>query len=372
MNKQRIKVIQLIEWFERGGGIEQITGEIVCGINPDRFDVEIWCVARPGSLVEVYRQKGFKVRVLNIRTYHNIFNIMKLVRLFREVKPDIIHSHMYFAATIGRVAGKWAGVPCMINHVHSTYWHYSKFNLWIERFLSRWTRKIVCVSEIVRDFVVNYERIDSSKTMIVHNGIGKEDEHFDKRLFKESLQIPSNHSVIICVASLLHNKGHHILLESLSILKSRHVPFTCLIVGGGPEEQKLKDRAQKLGLVEEVLFLGTRHDVSKLLSIADVFVLVSLEREGLPVSILEAMAYGVCVVASQVGGIVEILKNGQNGILIPPYDPDVLAHYLVELINDPQHRERLVKAALQTYQEEFSREKMVDRLENLYEECLRS
>lgn len=371
MNKP-IKVIHLLEWFELGGGIEKITGEIACSLNKDKFSVEIWCIDRGGKLVDVYRNKGVTVRVLNIYSYHNPLGILKLARLFKEVKPDIIHAHIYFASTIGRLAGKIANIKVMINHVHSTYWHYSPINLWVERFLSRWTDKIICVSGIVQDFVVRNEGIDEAKTVVVHNGVARQPVNADLVALKASLKIPKENTVIICVASLFENKGHRIIFEALSILAKLNPNISCLIVGDGPLEKNLKSLSKKLNLDSVISFLGLRTDIPELLSISDIFVLSSLEREGLPVSIIEAMAYGNCVIATQVGGVSEIIKNNVNGLLIPPYDPDVLAHAIKTMINKKDERFRLGLGAKQTFDQQFNVEHMVHNIEAIYAQCLAS
>ena len=121
--------------------MEKITAEIACGLDRDKYDVEVWCVHRGGKFVEIVQQKKIPVRVLNIASYYNPLNILKLARAFRAAKPDIVHTHVYFASTIGRIAAKIAGVPICINHVHSTYWHYTPQNLFIERLLSQVTYK---------------------------------------------------------------------------------------------------------------------------------------------------------------------------------------------------------------------------------------
>ena len=364
MNKptRKYKVLHLLEWFELGGGLEMIAGEIATGLNKDVFDAQIWCLCRGGKLVEEFRQKGIKVRILNITSYHNPLNIIKLVQLFKEAKPDIVHTHVYFASTIGRIAAKLAGVKVCINHVHSSYWHYTKLNILMERLLSLWTSKIICVSEHVRTFVVEYEKINADRVVIIRNGISRKDvckppDH-------------SDHFVITIVASLFANKGHMILLDAIALLRGRYPQIKCWIVGEGEMGTELKQYAKDLGIDQDVVFWGVRWDVPQLLLASQLFVLTSIFREGLPISILEAMAYGVPVVASSVGGIPEIIKDGINGCLVLPQDAQQLADCIEELIKDPDKCMRLALAGKKTFEEDFEAKKMVAQIEDVYRKAL--
>ncbi|MBF0571573.1 MAG: glycosyltransferase family 4 protein [Candidatus Omnitrophica bacterium] len=360
--KSKYKVLHLLEWWDLGGGLETVTKEIVCGLNKDKCDVEVWCLHRGGPMAEEIRQKGIPVRILNISTYHNPFNILKLAQLFKLAKPDIIHSHVYFASTIGRLAAKIAGIKICVNHVHSSYWHYSQLNLIIERILSFFTYKIICVSQSVQEFVIDHERIDPAKAVVIYNGISRRNIQTVPRV--------GNDFVITVVASLLANKGHGVLLEAISSLKDKHPHIKCWVVGEGEMEAQLKEHAKELGIEKHTTFLGVRRDIPEILSASHLFVLPSLLREGLPVSILEAMAYGVAVVASSVGGIPEVIEDGKNGCLVPPHDPQRLADCIDGLICNPERCHHLALAGKQTFEERFEAKIMVNKIEDLYEESM--
>lgn len=368
---QRIKVFQLLEWFELGGGLEKIAGEIAVGLNQERFISEIWCIDRGGKLVEMYRKKGVPVRVLNISSYFNPFNILKLAKLFKQEKPDIIHTHVYFAATIGRIAAKLAGVKVIMHHVHSTYWHYSSINVLMERFLSHFTDKIICVSQAVRNFVVLNEKINPNKIEVIYNGISRKEVATDRDSFRLALGVQKDDVVITVVASLLHNKGHKVLLEAMAGLKDKYPFLKCWIVGEGPMEKELRDMVSQWSLEKQVTFLGVRADVPEILSTSDIFVLPSLLREGQPLSVLEAMAYGVPVIASRIGGVPEIIRDQENGILVPAQEPQLLADQIEVLILDPGRRKQLGEAGRKTFVENFDANIMIKKMEELYTESFR-
>lgn len=367
---KKYKVIHLLEWFDISGGLERVTLEIACGLDKDKYDVEIWCVDRGGKLVEVAQQKKIPVRILNIASYYNPLNILKLAMAFRKAKPDIIHTHVYFAATIARIAATIAGVPVCINHVHSTYWQYTSQNLFIERLLSRVTKKIICVSNNVRDFVINHEKIDPSKVEVIYNGISsvnilsRQDE-------RQAFKAAEGEVIITSVASLFENKGHKVLLKALSLLPDQCKNFKCWMVGEGPMEKELKELTQQLDLASQVVFWGVREDVGRFLSASDIFILASIHREGMPISVLEAMSVQVPVIASKVGGLPEIIDDQKNGLLVPPDDPACLARAIEGLILSSDLRRQYAKEASIKFEGYFCAKLMVERIENLYQECLR-
>ena len=148
------------------------------------------------------------------------------------------------------------------------------------------------------------------------------------------------------MASLFANKGHKVLLKALSTISDQGKDFKCWIVGEGPMEKELKELTQRLNLGSKVSFWGVREDVGRFLSASDIFVLASLQREGLPVSILEAWAYQVPVIASKVGGVPEIIEDQINGLLIAPDDPLALATAIDRLIMDQPKRLQYAQAGI--------------------------
>ncbi len=358
---RKYKVIHLVEHCDLAGGLETVVCEIVLGLDKEKFDVQLWCLARGGYLAEEVRKNGVTVRVLGIRTYHNPLNIFKLARLFKEAKPDILHSHIYFASTLGRIAAFLAGVKICLVHVHSSYWHYSKRNVFIERLLSLMTSKIICVSKSVQSFVVGHEKIDAPKTVVVYNGISR----------RQVAKPPVAEGIILTVVAFLtERKGHKYLFEAIALLKDKHPSIKCWIVGDGQMASQLHELAKQLAIADKMVFWGARSDVPEILSASQLFVLPSIAMEGLPVSIIEAMAYGVAVVASRMGGIVEIIEDGHNGCLVAPHDSQQLADTIDRLIRDPEKRRLMALAAGKTFEQKFSARAMIAQIEEIYTQCV--
>ena len=130
MNK--LSVIHLVEDLKTGGA-ERVIADTAEGLDRKKFRAQVWCVARGGEIADELRGKGVEVRILGIRSYHNPLNILRLSSFLKKEKPDIVHTHGYFASVIGRLAAKKAGLPIISTHVHSTYWEYKKRHLLLER-----------------------------------------------------------------------------------------------------------------------------------------------------------------------------------------------------------------------------------------------
>jgi glycosyltransferase involved in cell wall biosynthesis len=177
--------------------------------------------------------------------------------------------------------------------------------------------------------------------------------------------------VVIVVARLLLEKGHRYFLEALGRVRTRFPQVSGLLVGAGPEELELRSRAAQLGLGERVRFLGERRDVPELLAASDVFVLPSSIREGLSISLLEAMAAERPVVVTDIGGNREVVQNEQTGLVVPPADGEALAQALVRLLTDRRLARILAGAARSRLDAEFGVRRMVEETEALYEKLSR-
>ncbi len=362
---QRIKVVHLIESLDIGG-IEKLIETIAVGIDKSRYNVSVWGISCGGRIADRLRKAGVEVRILGIDTYYNPGNFFKLASMFHNDRIDIIHTHTYFSNTIGRIAAKIAGVKGIVTHVHSTYWEYSWRNLFVERFLSTLTDVIICCSNAVKDFVVNHEGVNEQKVVTIYNGVNKAERGGKCTRIAQELGIRDSDIVIITIGSLYPNKGHDILLEALARDECRQAEVKCLIVGNGPMKDNLKYLVDDLGIESNVIFAGLREDIGDLLSVSDIFVLPSLKREGLGSAILEAMSAGLPVVASNIGGIPEVVIDTETGYLFNPGDVNELAAIIAALISDRDKRCELGSAGMELYNKRFRADIMISKIEQIY------
>ena len=368
MNK-RI-VVHLVETL-RIGGLERVVATIATGLSNDEYQVQVWCAVSGGSIADDLRAKGIEVKILGIPSYYNPLSFFRLARMLRSTKPDIIHTHTYFTNTLGRIAAKLAGVPVILTHVHSAYHGYSKRNIFIEKTLSLVTDRIICCSKAVQEFVISHEHINGTKVVTIFNGTQAPLKNVNRTETRRKLRVGPSDFAMVTVGSLFPHKGHRYLIEALSKINNDDVSIKYLIVGDGPLRNILEDQARVLGLDRIVCFLGERKDIGEILFSADIFALPSCEREGLPMSILEAMAYGKPVIATAIGGIPEAVDNGVTGLLVPPGDSAALAEALGVLLHDNSKRENLGREGAGRFALKFSAEKFLNEIDSLYDECLK-
>jgi glycosyltransferase involved in cell wall biosynthesis len=368
---RRVRIVHLVEDL-KVGGLERIVELLACKLDKGKYDIQVWCAVRGGPAVDRLVGAGIEVRVLHIHCYHKMQNIFKLAKLFNEVRPDIIHSHTYYVNTLGRLAAKLVGIPILITHIHNVYSrHYTGRNILIERFLSRFTNKIICCSDAVRDFAVQVEKIKEDRLVTIYNGIdlAEVDASGDIDGLRRFMSIHAGTRVIITVASLTEKKGHCYLLEAINLMMKQHENVTSLIVGDGPLRAELEKRARELHIESSVNFCGIRNDIPDLLRMADVFVLPSL-KEGLPLCVLEAMACALPVVATDVGGTHEALQNGINGLLVPARNPKALSEAIISLFDNPERLREMGERGYAIYCERFKADVMISLTEALYDDLI--
>ena len=367
---KRIKVLHLVEDLKIGG-LERVIESIVTGLDKDRYDAEVWCLVRGGQIADELIDMEVSVKILGMKSYYNPLRVAALSQLMRKEKIEILHTHGYFASTFGRLAAILARVPIIITHVHSTYYGYSKRNLLIERFLSFFTDKIVCVSMAVQKFVLEVEGINEKKTLVIYNGV--EDlgvREAKSEVSRKSFGISDSDIVVITVASLTPHKGHSVLIDAMHILSQEYQSLRFLIVGDGPLRNDLAEYVKRLGLSQNIIFTGLRKDIYSLLRLSDIFVLPSLEREGLGIAMIEAMACGLPVIGTRLGGIPELIEENVNGFLVTPGNPEELAVAVEKLISDKTARERMGRMGRRIFEKKFTVTKMTESIESLYDELI--
>jgi len=366
--KEKIKVLQIVEDL-KVGGLERVIASIVSGINNNDFESAIWCLSNGGSIAEELIAKGFKVRVLRLTSYHQPANIIRLACMMRRERFHVIHTHGYFAGTFGRLGAILGGIPVIFTHVHSTYYAYTKRHKLVEKILSRFTEKVICVSRAVQDFVVNQEGISDSKTCVIYNGseVSPEFVNFETDSSSKVISNLDRHNVvIIIVASLTENKGHRILLEAIKQFDKEGDNVQLMIVGDGPLRMKLVEYVHELGISGRVIFTGQRKNVGPFLKASHIFVLPSIHREGLSIAVIEAMAAGLPVVGTSVGGLPEVIANQFNGFIVKPSDSYELYRALKQLVDDRFLREQMGLLGRKFYEEKFTPAIMNRQLEKLY------
>jgi glycosyltransferase involved in cell wall biosynthesis len=282
---------------------------------------------------------------------------MRTLRFFLRERPNIVHAHnstsLHYAA-IGKVVSR---APLVVTIHGETHWRLgSALEWWLA------TSVIAVSGAAMRTFRFPCA---ADKFTVIHNGIAPVAEGTNRERSRSSLDV-GDMFVGAMVARIDGRKGHATLLKSLRILRDENVRLLLLVVGDGSLRSELERQAKELSLdSDSVRFLGSRSDVNVILSAADFFVLPS-DTEGLPLSVLEAMAHGLPVVASRVGGIPELISDEDQGLLVPPQDPLALAAAIRRLAGDRGLRQKLGTAGRARATNEFSLSTTVRNYEQLY------
>jgi glycosyltransferase involved in cell wall biosynthesis len=304
-----------------------------------------------------------------------------LFRHIRKIQPQIVHTHTSKAGLLGRLAAWLARVPIVIHtpHGHVFYGHFarslSRIFLQMEKLLSRITHHQIALTPAECNDYLSLRVSHPSNTSVIHSGVDL--EQFSKEAKqgsrkREELGISADSLVIGYVGWLIPIKGVTHLVSAMSKVAEQYPKSILVLVGKGDEkgweEIKLKEMVDSLGLADKILFWGWRPDVAEVMGCFDVFVLPSL-NEGMGRVLVEAMAAGLPIVASQVGGIPDLVKDGQNGLLVPAEDASALAKAISDLLSDKERRNRMGEAGKKMCLP-YSAEAMMEQIDDLYKDLL--
>jgi glycosyltransferase involved in cell wall biosynthesis len=311
------------------------------------------------------RRLGFERRTFTLRRALDPACLYRLVRLLRELKVDAVHSHEFTMAVYGAAAARWLGVP----HVVTMHGNESVMDAWRRRAALRWAARrsaaFVAVSEHTRVSMQERLGLPDGAIGTVPNGVPPRPG--EREATRRKLGIDDDDVLLLTVGNLRERKGHAVLLRALgSLRRDGAAPgWQLAVAGDGLERESLARLAAELGIAERVHLLGHRDDIPDLQAAADVYAMPSY-WEGMPLAVLEAMIAGKAIVASSVGGIPEVIQDGQSGLLVPPGNHVELAEALRRLIDDGALRNRLANEAQRYADAEFHIRVMADRYERLY------
>jgi glycosyltransferase involved in cell wall biosynthesis len=361
----RPRLLQLLATGGNGGAQESYTG-LLLRLDRSRYDVRALSLSA-GSAVSRLRSLGVPVEVID--EADDELAIRELSAWLRREEIDLVHSHMYRAEVVGTRAAVAAGTPVIMATVHSSRVR-APSDVSLLASLTPSMDRLIVPSESIQRKVVAEGRV-GARFAVIPNGVdlSRFASPAPRCAFRREFGVPSHALLLGVVARLEPEKGHQFLLDAMPIIL-RGAPDTWLaIVGEGSSLAALRAQASSLGVAERVVFTGRREDVSALTADLTVAVLPSV-REAQGISILEAMARRVPVVASAVGGIPEVVTSGVDGLLVPPADPDALAEAVLRLLRDEALRRRIGEAGYATVRDRFSIDAQVRRIEAVYNEEL--
>jgi glycosyltransferase involved in cell wall biosynthesis len=350
------------------GGAEQVLASLLTGLDRRAWDPLLVHHPEPGLAPLVRHAHALDVRVQVVprmqgaRPAARVQQLAHFVRLVKAEQPAVFHANLAWplAGKYALLSAALARVPAVVAHEHSLGpTAPAAGGLLLHRLIGRGVDRYVAVSRALADRLRRVYHVPSRKLRVVPNGIAV------AQFERPARPRPRLRPMVLTVARLDEVKGHQFLLEA-----ARLVPeATFVLAGEGPERAGLEAQALRLGVADRVSFMGHRSDVPALLASCDVLVLPSL-AESSSLTLLEAMAARKPVIATRVGGIPEIVEDGQTGVLVPPADPPALAAAIRSLLIDRDQAGRLASAGRARVQREFTLEAMVRGIAAVYDEAL--
>jgi len=368
IKNQRETILHLIETSDVGGA-EKVMIDLACGLEKRGFH-SIACLRKEGMLYDELVKRGVETYVLEENGFFDLGFLVKLVMIVIKKKVSIIHAHEFLMNVYGTIVGMISATPVVIT-LHGKLYYVDK---WWRRLALRFASlfsQLTCVSEDLQCYVSKELQIPYNRIKTIYNGIDTKIRVRGNNysLIKTELGIRDGYKIVGTVANLNPIKGHIYLLRAIPTIIQEYPKIIFLFVGKGEEEQKLRSEAMNLGISDYVRYLGFRSDVPELLSLMDIFVLPSLS-ECLPLSVLEAMAFSIPAVVTNVGGNREIIDDGVTGYVVPAGDPERLAEKILLLLRDKKNAECIGLKGSETIGRKFSIDKMLEQYRSLYNSLL--
>ena len=313
-----------------------------------------------------FAERGFEPRTFTLRAGVDPICLVQLTRLLSAIEADVVHAHEFVTAVYGGAAAALLRRPHVITMHGGRYYAERPIRRAAMRWSARRSRALVGVSAATASDLVAALDLPADTVRVIHNGIRY--AVGERSRVRRELGVGDRELLIVAIGNLYPVKGHAVLLEALAHIEEEGSPspvWRLAIAGRGGEEARLREAVRRRGWSDRVHLLGFRDDVADVLAAADVFALPSLS-EGLPLALAEAMFAGKAIVASRVGGIPEIVTDGQEALLAAPGDTADLARRLASLLGDPSLRRRLGEAARRRAADRLSVERMTDEYERLY------
>lgn len=363
------RVLFVIDELDIGGTEQQIV-ELVRGIDRKLFSPHVCCF-RTGAKSKEIAAMGVPVRHEPKRAKADPGLVVRLASYMKRERFDLVQTYLWTANTWGRLAARLAGTRRVVASERNVDIWEEAYKRVLGRWLARSTDRIIANSEAVRSYLLERGGLAPEKVVTVYNGVNLDRfaEPCDPGERRRELGVPDDAILAACVARLEPAKDHATLLQALALLGQSRPNLHVAIIGDGSQREPLARLARELGLAGRIHFTGFRTDSAAWLRSVDLSVLSSV-KEGLSNTVIESMAAGLPVVATQVGGNAEVIAEGATGFLVPPRAPAVLAEALARATQSRESMQRLGLAGRERVESLFSVRAMVRRTEQLYRELL--
>ncbi len=378
---ERIRVMRIISRMNIGGPAVHVV-LLNAGLDPQKYDCLLVTGSEgvsEGSLRDLAESNHLRLSVIpelgrEISPRSDLVTLLKLYRLMRRERPHIVHTHTAKAGFVGRIAARLARVPVVLHTFHGHVFHgyfspaKTRLFLLIERLGARLSTRIITISPSLREEIADYGVASRERIEVVPLGFDLEAFASQPRAtgdFRRSLNIPTDAKLVGAVGRLVPIKNIPLLLEAAALAREQNPGIRVVIVGDGELRDELQARVETLDLGEAVTFAGWRRDLASVYADLNA-VVISSDNEGTPASLIEAMATGCPVVATRVGGVPDLITEGETGRLVPPGDQKALAGALLALFQEPERTAQMAELARRRVHERHQASRLVADIERLY------
>lgn len=351
------------------GGAEKVFCELVTGLDRQQWNPQVFCLGPRSYFVDVLESRGITVTCFGGKGFLTVlFVLWRLTRALKRFRPALLQTFLFHGNVIGRVAGRLAWVPIIVSGVRVAE-RQARWHVWLDRWTNQLVNHNVCVSQGVADFSILETRLPANKVSVIPNGVDFDTYAKATPADLTEFGFDPERPVVISVGRLEEQKGIRDLLQAAAIVLQNRSDCQFLIVGNGYDRAALEALAANMGLGRAVCFAGHRSDVPELLRASSLFVLASL-WEGMPNALLEAMAAGLPVVATNVEGSREVIVSERSGLLVAPANSEELAKAMLRVLNDSVLARELVRNSQSDVINRFTNYAMVGAYERLYHELI--
>ena len=371
---RKIKILHIVLAFDYWGGTEKIVLDLVNGISRDRFESSVICMTMYGPRASEIKE-DVTLYLMKRKPGINLKNFYTFYKIFKEVKPDIVHFRNFTSYFWGCVVSWFSSKHCKIvysdhSEIILNYETNEKGKLFLRKLFKYITDNFMTNSLTFKEKLVEYVNVKPENIVVIPNGVDTDKfypmDKVDKTLLRKQYGFDDKDYIIGIVAGFSIKKNQSLAIKAMGELRHR-LPFANLVLAGkGEQEGELKIFAQNLGLSDKVHFLGLIKETNKLLNIFDLFLFPSSYGEGMPNVVLEAMAAKVPVVASDIPGNIEILKDGYRGFLFKNKDKDSLVDTVLRLANNKVLSNEIAERAYKYIRENMGLQRMIGRYEDFY------
>ena len=356
-----IKVCMIIATLERGGAEHQLS-LVATNLDRARFEPFVVALTRGGSFEQVLRDRDVPHAVIGKRAKLAPLALVRLARLVRSLRPDVVHTWMFTASAYGRVAARLAGVRAVVANVNCAHLGEARVRLGVDRMLARKTRRFIAVSESVAEWLEG-AGVPGQRITTIHDAF--EPAGWPCKPLGGPPEV-GRAPRLVAVGRLWPQKRYDVVLRCMREIVRAFPEAHLTIAGEGPARPELEGLADELGLGQSVSMPGLVQDVPGLLARSDLFLMGS-DYEGLPNAVMEAMYVGLPVVATDAPGIRDLVRDGCTGVLAPTGDPEALAARAVDLLGSPELMQAVAVQARRLIAEDHTVEGMVRAYEEVYE-----